>query len=150
MLAGITHFLCQTAPDCPLHASAINVQGSVYVLLMDNPFHYALQSLLINAAGSRAARRNLESHRDRKGFFCSAPSLKGCKAPTQILQLLLLVCFLPPTSCQGQALLHRLKINITRILDRAKAFFKYLKIIHFIMLYLLTNEKLLKTENIKS
>ena len=28
---------------------------------MDNPFQYALQSLLINVSGSREAKRNLES-----------------------------------------------------------------------------------------
>lgn len=48
---------------------------------MDSPFHYALQSLLINTPGSRAAKRNLESHREKKGLLCWVPRPEGLQGP---------------------------------------------------------------------
>lgn len=48
---------------------------------MDNPFHYALQSLLRNTPGSRAAKRNLESRREKKGLLRSVPHPEGLQGP---------------------------------------------------------------------
>ena len=68
---------------------------SVSVLLMDNPFYYALQSLFINVSGPRAAERIQSQGRDRKALLVPStlsrslnphPIAECCALPTKALQ----------------------------------------------------------------
>ena len=68
---------------------------SVSVLLMDNPFHYALPSLSINVSGPKAAERIQIQGGDRKGLLVPStlshslnphPIAECCALPTKALQ----------------------------------------------------------------